>query len=82
MSQLIFSCRRIDHSRPQISRRRGEFFNDEESEMEDILELTDDRKNSQLAGNPNAIAILDMINSLQEEIKVNRYNLQQIISLF
>ena len=58
-----------------ISRRQGEFLIDDENSVEEILEFEEDVKLSEqkrLTAQINAIAVLDMINSLQEEIKVSQ----------
>ena len=59
--------------RPSISRRQGEAFEDDEKLMEEILGLgrrQESRGGSKLAAQVNAVAVLDMIKSLQQEIKV------------
>merc|ERR1711915_528070 len=56
----------------KISQRRGEAFMDEEESMEEILGLnkqTSSLKQSKLSSNVNAIAVLDMIKNLQDEIE-------------
>ena len=56
-----------------MSRRQGEAFMDEEESMEEILGLkkqTASLKQSKLSSNMNAIAVLDMIKNLQDEIEV------------
>ena len=59
--------------RPSISRRQGEAFRDDEKSMEEILGLSRRQESTgenKLAAQVNAVAVLDMIKSLQEEIKV------------
>ena len=64
--------------RPSISRRKGEAFEDDEKLMEEILGLSRQHESTgenKLAAQVNAVAVLDMIKSLQEEIKVYTNNL-------
>ena len=58
---------------PPISRRQGAVMQDDEETMEEILGLRRSEQkdgNGKLAAQVNAVAVLDMIKSLQEEIKV------------
>ena len=60
--------------RPSISRRQGEAFEDDEKLMEEILGLgrrQESKGGNKLAAQVNAVAVLDMIKSLQQEIKVD-----------
>ena len=59
---------------PAISKRQGEVVREEEKSMEEILGLRRPEKktgNVKLAAQVNAVAVLDMIKSLQEEIQVD-----------
>ena len=60
--------------RPNISRRQGEAFKDDEESMEEMLGLSrrqESRGGNKLAAQVNAVAVLDMTKSLQGEIKVH-----------
>ena len=65
--------KRLTKQRPSISRRQGEAFEDDEKLTEEILGLSRQQESTgenKLAAQVNAVAVLDMIKSLQEEIKV------------
>ena len=62
------------YRRQIISRRQGGAIRDDEKSVEEILGLSRPQEaigNTKLAAQVSAVAVLDMIKSLQEEIKVS-----------